>query len=111
MSKKKTVDSHDACVLKIAEELKKDNWTVNANLDGWSKPQKVGATVPDLEAKKEGCLTRICQVATPEMFDGDKQQYLELKNYCAEYDFHFYIMKDGKRVEVNPNELSKVGKV
>lgn len=110
MSKKKPVDSHDACVLEIAEELKKDKWEVNANLDGWKKPSKVGSNVPDIEAKRGGCLTRICQVATPEMFNGDKERYLELKNYCDEYDFRFYIIKDGKRVEINPNDLSKAKK-
>ncbi len=107
MGKKKTADTHDACVLKIAETLKKENWEVNANLEGWNKPRKVGAEVPDIEAKKEGCLTRICQVATPEMFQGDKKRYLELKNYSAEYDFHFYMIKGGKRVEINPADLSK----
>jgi len=108
MSKKEPEKSHDACVLEIAEELKKDNWEVNANLEGWSKPSKMGPVIPDVVAKKEGCLTRICAVATPEMFNGDKKNYQDLRNYCAEYDFHFYMIKDGKRVEINPNDLLKL---
>jgi hypothetical protein len=107
MPKKKTALSHDTCVLAIAEELKKDKWEVNANLPGWSQPSKVGPFVPDVTAKKEGCLTRICQVATKEMFEGDKKRYVEFKNYCDEYDFHFYIIdKDGKRVQVDPKDFA-----
>jgi hypothetical protein len=105
---KKDKDSHDACVSVIAEELRKDKWEVNANLEGWKKPSRIGSFVPDVEAKKEGCLTRICEVATKEMFDGDKKRYLEFKNYCDEYDFHFYLMKDGKRVKIDPNDLSNL---
>jgi hypothetical protein len=110
MSKKKIEkieETRDSCVLEIAEELKKDNWTVNANLEGWSKPSKVGPTVPDIQATKKGCLTRICQIATPEMFEGNKQNYRDLKNYCNEYDFQFYIIKDGKRVKIDPQTFGK----
>lgn len=107
MTKKKIAESHDACVLEIAKELKQDNWEVNANLEGWSKPSKVGPLVPDVQAKKKGCLTRICQVATPEMFEGNKERYLEFKNYCDEYDFHFYVIKGGKRQQVDPQTFGK----
>jgi len=42
------------------------------------------------------------------MFEGDKARYAEFENYCAEYDFHFYIIdKDGKRKEVDPQSLAK----
>jgi hypothetical protein len=109
MPKKVVVDSHDDCVLAIAEQLKKDNWEVNANLEGWKKPAKVGSKIPDVLAKKKGCMTRICEVATPEMFGGDKDRYQELKNYCDEYDFHFFMIKDGKRVEIDPkNQQPKI---
>jgi hypothetical protein len=105
MSKKKTEEARDTCVLEIAEALKKDKWEVNANLQGWDKPSKVGTFVPDVVAKKEGCLTRICQVATEEMFKDNKRDYIDMKNYCDEYDFHFYVIKDGKRVQIDPNEF------
>jgi hypothetical protein len=109
MSKKKPEEAsnHDECVLAIAQELKKDKWEVNANLPGWGKPAQVGPYVPDVQAKKPGCLTRICQVATEDMFKGNRDEYLELTNYCAEYDFHFYVVKDGKQVEINPADLAK----
>jgi hypothetical protein len=53
MSKKKSEEPHDACVLAIAEELKKDKWDVNADLDGWNKPSKFGSVVPDVVARKD----------------------------------------------------------
>jgi hypothetical protein len=59
-------------------------------------------------AKKEGCLTRICEVATPEMFEGDKNRYWELKSYCEEYDYHFYTLdKAGKPQQIDPRSLAK----
>jgi hypothetical protein len=100
--------NHDECVRTIADELKKDKWEVKANLEGWAKPSKTGAFTPDIEAKKEGCLSRICEVATKEMFEGDRQRYVEFKNYCDEYDFHFYIVdKDGKHRQINPETFGK----
>jgi hypothetical protein len=107
MVKKESEETHDACVLAIAEELKKDKWEVKANLEGWKKPEKVGPMVPDVVAQKKGCLTRLCQVATEEMFQGDKARYVEFQNYCDEYDYKFYIVKDGKRQEIDPRSLAK----
>lgn len=106
MSKKKIEETRDACVLAIAEELKKDRWEVKANLEGWNMPERVGPMVPDVVAQKKGCLTRLCQIATEEMFHGDKARYVEFKNYCDEYDYKFYIIKDGKRQEIDPRSLT-----
>jgi hypothetical protein len=41
MSKKKPADKnlHDACVREVAEEMKKDHWTVRANLPGLKSPK------------------------------------------------------------------------
>jgi hypothetical protein len=101
-------NSHDECVRAIADELKKDKWEVKADLPGFEQPSKVGEFLPDLEAKKKGCLSRICEVATEEMFEGDKQRYIEFKNYCDEYDFQLYIVdKDGKRRLLDPKTLTK----
>lgn len=88
--------------------MKKDKWEVKANLPGFEKPPKIGDYTPDLEAKKEGCSKRICEIVTEDMFKGDKQRYLEVKNYCEEYDFHMYIVdKDGKRREIDPATFGK----
>ncbi len=109
MVKKKAEEqgSHDECVRVVANELKKENWQVKANLEGFEKPDAIKGISPDIEAKK-GCLRRICEVATEEMFAGDKERYIELRNYCDEYDFHFYVVgKDGKRKEIDPSTFGK----
>ena len=111
MNKKKAEkqpSSHEVCVREIAEEMQKDKWEVKADLPGFEKPNKIGEFQPTLEAKKNGCMSRICEVVTEEMFEGDKQRYIEVKNYCGEYDFHMYIVdKDGKRKQVNPETFGK----
>ena len=102
---KKKVDEqkgHDECVREIADELKLDKWDVKANVEGEEKPAKIGEFTPDIEARK-GCLRRICEVLTEKDFGGDKQRYMEFKNYCDEYDFQFYVIgKDGKRRQIDP---------
>jgi hypothetical protein len=109
MGKKKTKvqESHDECVRAIADELKRDNWDVKANVEGGEKPPKIGSFTPDIEARK-GCLRRICEVLTEKDFGDDKQRYIELKNYCDEYDFRFYVVdKDGKRRQIDPKTFGK----
>ena len=99
--------SHDTCVRVVAEELKKANWQVKANVEGYPKPSTTpqGYT-PDVYAEKKGCLTRICEIATPQMFQGNIQKYVEFKNYCREYDFHMYIVdKNGKHQEIDPQTI------
>lgn len=109
MPKKQTKkpNSHDEAVKAVAEELKKDKWDVEANLENWKKPSEIGNHLPDILAKK-GSLKRICEIATEEMFEGNKQQFIELKNYCDEYDFRLYVVdKDGKRKQIDPETLQK----
>jgi hypothetical protein len=102
---KKKVDerrSHNECIREIANELKRDKWDVKANVEGEEKPAKIGEFTPDIAASK-GCLRRICEVLTEKDFRGDKQRYIEFKNYCDEYDFRFYVVdKDGKRRKIDP---------
>jgi len=102
-------NSHDACVRAVAEELKKDNWTVKADLAGYQKPSAVGkGYLPDVQAEKKGCLTRICEVVTPEMFEDNREKYLEVKDYCDEYDFHMYVIdNNGKRRQIDPETFGK----
>jgi len=109
MPKKKATkqNSHDESVRAIANELQQEKWDVKANVEGAEKPSKIGAFTPDIDATKGG-LRRICQVVSEKDFKGDKQAYIEFKNYCDEYDFHFYVVdKDGKRREVDPKTLGK----
>ena len=57
MEKRKTKEQkgHDECVREIASELKRDQWDVKANVEGETKPAKIGEFTPDIEARK-GCL-------------------------------------------------------
>jgi hypothetical protein len=104
----KESDQHESCVREVAEEMKKDKWKVKADLPGFEKPDKIGTFTPDLAATKKGCMKRICEVVTEDMFKGNKQRYQEVKNYCEEYDFHFYLVgKDGKRTEIDPATFGK----
>ena len=99
---------HDECVRVIADELKSDKWEVKASLEGWDKPSRIGEFTPDIEAKKKGCLSRICEVVSEELFEGDRERYIELKNYCDEYDFRFYVVdRDGKRRQIDPATFKK----
>jgi hypothetical protein len=103
-------DCHDECTLEVAKALKSDNWDVKANLPGWEKPDKIGPLIPDVEASKKGCMKRICQIATKEMFEGNEKNYRDFKNYCADYDFQFFMIKDGKRVPIDPATFGKENK-
>jgi hypothetical protein len=108
LAEPKKSKNHDECVRTIVEELKKDKWNVKANLPDFEEPAQIGNYTPDLEAKKDGCSKRICEIATEDMFEGDKQRYLEVKNYCEEYDFHMYVVdKEGKRREIDPETFGK----
>ncbi len=107
--KKLSQNNVDVCVRAVADELKRDSWTVKADLEGYEKPSQVGkGYLPDIQAEKKGCLTRICEIVTPEMFEGNKQRYIDVKNYCDEYDFHMYVVdKDGKYRQINPETFGK----
>jgi len=92
---------HDACVRTIAEDLKKENWLVKANAQGWEKPQEIGGIIPDVLANK-GCLKQICHIVTEKDFEGDKARYRDFRNYCKEYEFHLYVVdKNGKPRQTN----------
>ena len=100
--------SHDESVKAISEDLKADNWNVKTNVEGAEKPSKLGAFTPDIEATKKGGLHRFCEVLTEKDFKGNKERYIEFKNYCDEYDFHLYVIdKDGKRRQIDPRTLGK----
>ena len=108
VSKKKAQANRDACVREIAEEMKKGNWEVKADVAGFEKPTKIGEFLPTLQAEKKGCMRRICEVVTEDMFEGDRERYVEVKNYCDEYDFHMYVVdKEGKRREIDPETFGK----
>jgi len=100
-------NTHDECVRNIAEDLKKDNWLVKANTEGWERPSEIGGVIPDVTAHK-GCLKRICQIVSEKDFEGNKTQYRDFKNYCKEYAFQLYVIgKNGKLNPVDTQALTK----
>jgi hypothetical protein len=106
--KTKERERHDECVREIAKELQTDKWTVKANIEGKEKPAKIGKFTPDIDATKKGCVRRVCEVLTENDFKGNKQAYIELKNYCDEYDFRLYVVdKDGNRKQIDPRTFGK----
>ena len=109
VAKKKAEEpnTHDECVRTIAKDLKKDNWLVKANAEGWEKPSEIGGVIPDVTAHK-GCVRRICQIVNEKDFEGNKTQYRDFKNFCREYDFQLYVeSKKGKLDLVDPETLEK----
>ena len=44
--KTKSEENHDACVRAVAEELKRDNWLVKADVEGYEKPSEVSQRLP-----------------------------------------------------------------
>ena len=100
-------EAHDNCVRVIADELRRDKWAVKANVEGYEKPSEVHGHRPDIEAKKD-CLTRICEVATDETLEADKEELADLRSYCENYDFHLYLLgKDGKRRKIGQESFEK----
>ena len=90
---------HEQCVRTIAEDLKRGNWLVKANTEGYEKPQEIHGVTPDVVAHK-GCLKQICHIVSEKDFKGDEANYRDFKNYCKEYDFHLYVVnKDGKPIQ------------
>jgi hypothetical protein len=109
LAKKKSEEPkiRDQCVRTVAEDLKRDNWLVKANAQGWEKPSEIGGVIPDVLAHK-GCLKRICQIVTKKDFEGNTAKYRDFKNFCKEYDFQMYIIgKKGRLDPIDPQDLTK----
>ena len=48
------------------------------------------------------------KVLTEKNFEGDKERYIEFKNYCDEYDFRFYVVdKNGIGRQIDPKNFGK----
>lgn len=82
----------------IAEEWKKQGYSVKANLDGWSRPNKIDGLVPDLRATRGGKII-IGKIETDNGLESNKAQWEVFKNYAEENDnasFRLYLLfEDG----------------
>ena len=71
----KEQSTHHRKVRELSRELKKDGYTVKADIRGYQRPRPIGkARVrPDIVATKSGT-TRIVEVETPSSLTRDKEQ-------------------------------------
>ena len=67
--------SHDRKVRQVSRELKKEGYTVRADIKGYKQPRPIGKSrvKPDIVATKSGS-TRIIEVETPKSLTRDKEQ-------------------------------------
>jgi len=73
---KKKQSQHDSRVKKIAKNLERDGWNVQADILGFNQPDPIGKNnlIPDITAQKKGA-KRIIEVETPETINKDKKQH------------------------------------
>lgn len=75
---------HDAEVRKMATAFKKQGFSVDADILGYSKPDTIGGYRPDIVAKKAG-QRKIVEVETPDSVDSarDKAQQQAFLNAAS----------------------------
>ena len=67
---------HDSKVRNVARTLKREGWTVQADIPGFDTPDPIGKNnlIPDITAQKRGS-RKIIEVETPETMEKDKKQH------------------------------------
>lgn len=67
--------AHNRKVQRLSRELKKEGYSVRADIRGYQRPRPIGKSKvrPDIVAKKSGA-TRIVEVETPKSLVRDKEQ-------------------------------------
>jgi len=67
--------THDRKVREVSRELKKEGYTVRADVRGYQRPRPIGKARarPDIVATKSGA-TRIIEVETPKSLVRDREQ-------------------------------------
>jgi len=77
---KKNQTCHNASVAKRAAGLKANGWKVDADIKGYSQPNILNGSRPDIDATKRG-RRRIIEVETPDSRFKDRQQHRNLREY------------------------------
>jgi len=80
----KEQSSHDRKVKEIARNLKKEGYSVKADVGRYDKPASIGKNrrIPDIEASKSGH-RRIIEVETPKSLRTDKEQIKTFIRHAA----------------------------
>lgn len=76
--------THDRKVRQIARGLKKEGYTVKADVRGYERPSPIGRSRrrPDIEATKSG-VRKIIEVETPTSLGTDKEQLKTFIRHAA----------------------------
>ena len=70
---KRSQSKHDAEVRKVANQLKKQRYDVQADVSGFKQPDTIGGFRPDVVAQK-GKQRKIIEVETPDSVDSARDQ-------------------------------------
>ena len=80
----------------IAEEWERQGYSVKANLDGWSRPNKIEGLVPDLRATR-GDKIIIGKIETDNGLESNRALLEVFKNYAEDNDnasFRLYLLSE-----------------
>lgn len=78
--------THDRKVRQIARDLKKEGYTVKADIRGYQRPSPIGKSKrrPDIEATTKSGARRIIEVETPTSLSTDKEQLKTFIRHAAQ---------------------------
>jgi hypothetical protein len=65
---------HDRKVKTLARKYERAGWTVEADISGYDRPDRIGKYIPDILARKRGA-EKIIEVETPRTLLTDKRQH------------------------------------
>ncbi len=73
---RKEQDTHDRKVRQVARKLKKEGYSVKADIRGYDRPASIGKHKrrPDIEATSKSGYRKIIEVETPKSLTKDKEQ-------------------------------------
>jgi hypothetical protein len=81
----KKQNEHNSEVRKIAEKLKREGWSVEADLGGYDRPDPIGryGHIPDIRARKARA-ERLIEVETKDTVERDKKQHEAFRKSVAQ---------------------------
>ena len=76
---------HDAKVKQLAQELEQQGWYVQADVQGFERPDPIGKyrRIPDVLATKSGA-ERLIEVETSQTMDRDKEQHSTFRRSASQ---------------------------
>ena len=80
---KRNQTCHDESVRRRAIGLEANGWGVNADISGYSRPNILNGSIPDIDATK-GKKRRIIEVETPDTRFTDLEQHRNLRKFAKE---------------------------